>query len=301
MCRSHRRCPSSSNRARTRALNTANKRVERARNALRTARAAGDPDGIAAAEQRLTAAQTDRERVAAAHPLPQDRGHDITGDNNTDRPAPARHGEDQRPDTTTPDASATADPVAAAEDRVRRAHELYQAARAAGDSEAARAAEQEAVAAQIAKMDAQSHARRSAAQVHATTRVEGRDNITITGHTGPLDRRDWQADSNGNITINGPGARPAPTGQQPTSQPQADHAETLRAHMENVHERVADAQRRARQAATASGAGDHTVVTGDNQVTVHGVTGDVSVTADPDNIHIGRVTGQVRVNGKRVR
>jgi hypothetical protein len=85
MCRSHRRCPSSSHRHRTRALNTANKRIERARAALRGARATGDPDAITAAEQRLTAAQANRTTVAAAHPLPQDRGHDMTDNDNTHR------------------------------------------------------------------------------------------------------------------------------------------------------------------------------------------------------------------------
>ncbi|SES20650.1 hypothetical protein [Actinokineospora terrae] len=67
MCRDHRRCPGSGT-ARARALNTANRRVQRARNALRTATAGGEQNAIDTAATRLERAHQALAAAHAAHP-----------------------------------------------------------------------------------------------------------------------------------------------------------------------------------------------------------------------------------------
>jgi len=75
VCRSSahggRRCSGSSNRARTRALNTAQRRVQRARHARDTAT---DPTTAAAAQERLAQAQQHLADTHAAHPAPAQGG-----------------------------------------------------------------------------------------------------------------------------------------------------------------------------------------------------------------------------------
>ncbi|WP_340686089.1 hypothetical protein LCL61_06980 [Amycolatopsis coloradensis] len=77
MCRSSsdggRRC-SGSSAHRARALNTVNKQVERAQNAVKAARAAGDDTAEAAAQARLDAAKQRLADTHAAYPLTPDAG-----------------------------------------------------------------------------------------------------------------------------------------------------------------------------------------------------------------------------------
>lgn len=385
MCRSHRRCPSSSNRHRTRALNTANKAVERARNALRAAQGSGEADAIAAAEQRLTDAQTNRDAVAAAHPLPHDKGHDMTGNDHTDQSGDDRQADDQQPGTAAPDSvTSLREAYREADRNWLRANDAVDAARRSGDPAKFHAAEDAAYQARLAEVSARrawraaerTSARQMAAEVsgHSST-VTGRGNVTVTGHTGPLNitrptaphsgGHDTNPHNNtsqpttapqtseqsthsgdagsGNITVTGntvhidgttrplttDPTQPAhldatgtlhirpghgvradtingdvtigPTGarvRQHTAEQQAEHdarqaehQERVRAHIDAVHRQVTDAQRRAREAA-AEGDGDHSVVNGDGQITVNGVTG--------GSVHVGRVNGEVWVNGRRV-
>jgi hypothetical protein len=294
MCRSHRRCPSSSHRHRTRALNTANRRVQRARNALRDARAAGEPEAITSAEQRLTAAQANRADVAAAHPLPQDRGHDTTGNQHTDHGADDRHTGSQQADTPAPAEIATPNQVetlrrahAEADERWMRTEDAVDAIRASSDWSGLAAAEDAANQARQARNDARwaLHDAEAAAQPtqHGghDVRVTGRGNTTITGHTGPLDihHTGHTPDAHGNITITGGDA--VHTSSPPNPSDQADRAEQARAHTDQAMKHVAAAIDQARRAATTTGA--TSTVTGDGRVTISGVT------------------GPVYVNGKRVR
>lgn len=81
MCRSSsdggRRCSGGSGH-RARALNTVNKQVERAQNAVKAARAAGDTNAEATAQARLDAAKQRLADTHAAHPLTPNAGNPST-------------------------------------------------------------------------------------------------------------------------------------------------------------------------------------------------------------------------------